>query len=635
MPPATVTADIVAVEFEARGQKYLADILKLEKGFSDRVKSMERTALATGNAMTIAGSQALKGAQGVQKFGNNTANLASQLNDIAVTLASGQSPFTVALQQGTQINQILGQQGVRGAVGALAGAFTSLINPVSLATFAFIALGGTALQALSSIIPQTESATDALKAHAEFLEGLVKGYESAEDAVDDYIEAASRLPRGVIELNIGEEFEKAKKQVQEFTNFAGQLGPVLAGSLNSTERELGELLVRFNDGQISAEELATELTRIGQQDFGILGFGLRNVVDQLTQGALKAYAFGDAINQVINASHVLAGVFQDQTLTDFFDENSFDKTLESLKDLTPELRTQQQIIEDTYTKALGNPALTEEARKQLEAARDTAIAAQNTLEARKEAEKASNKAASASQREREAVEELIKTLEFEQSLIGMTNEQKAVAIALRQAGAAATEQERLRIEELTLATMAEQQAVDDAKKSMEEWQDLSANLLTGFLKDLKAGKSAAEALGNVFDNLANKLIEIAAQQLVAAAFGAFFPGGAALGGLFGGLFGGGKASGGPVQAGHGYPVGERGPEFFIPNRGGTIVPHASLSAGGSGATKVTLEVQEGAAFSSRIREVSGPQSVEITRGGIKTYDGALPNRTAEQDSRYR
>ena len=46
-------------------------------------------------------------------------------------------------------------------------------------------------------------------------------------------------------------------------------------------------------------------------------------------------------------------------------------------------------------------------------------------------------------------------------------------------------------------------------------------------------------------------------------------------------FGGGKAMGGPVNAGTSYVVGERGPELFVPNTAGTIVPNGG---GGRGNT---------------------------------------------------
>ncbi len=47
------------------------------------------------------------------------------------------------------------------------------------------------------------------------------------------------------------------------------------------------------------------------------------------------------------------------------------------------------------------------------------------------------------------------------------------------------------------------------------------------------------------------------------------------------LFGGERAMGGPVNAGTSYMVGERGPELFMPNTNGTIIPNNKLSGGGT------------------------------------------------------
>jgi phage-related minor tail protein len=40
-----------------------------------------------------------------------------------------------------------------------------------------------------------------------------------------------------------------------------------------------------------------------------------------------------------------------------------------------------------------------------------------------------------------------------------------------------------------------------------------------------------------------------------------------------------KAIGGPVQAGSPYMVGERGPEMFVPNQSGSIVPNKKMGGG--------------------------------------------------------
>jgi len=51
-------------------------------------------------------------------------------------------------------------------------------------------------------------------------------------------------------------------------------------------------------------------------------------------------------------------------------------------------------------------------------------------------------------------------------------------------------------------------------------------------------------------------------------------------GLIDKAFGGGRATGGPVNAGTSYIVGEKGPELFVPNSNGSIVPNNRLNSGG-------------------------------------------------------
>lgn len=55
----------------------------------------------------------------------------------------------------------------------------------------------------------------------------------------------------------------------------------------------------------------------------------------------------------------------------------------------------------------------------------------------------------------------------------------------------------------------------------------------------------------------------------------------AISGVFDTVFGGGRAMGGPVNAGTSYVVGERGPELFMPNTSGTIIPNNRLGGGGT------------------------------------------------------
>ncbi len=95
------------------------------------------------------------------------ANLVSQFNDIGVMLAAGQNPLQLALQQGTQISQVLTQMGGGvGALRALGSAFVGMLNPVSLATIGVIGFGAAAVQWLipaKEEAKKTKSAFDQLK----------------------------------------------------------------------------------------------------------------------------------------------------------------------------------------------------------------------------------------------------------------------------------------------------------------------------------------------------------------------------------------------------------------------------------------------------------------------------------------
>jgi len=59
----------------------------------------------------------------------------------------------------------------------------------------------------------------------------------------------------------------------------------------------------------------------------------------------------------------------------------------------------------------------------------------------------------------------------------------------------------------------------------------------------------------------------------------------ALGGVIENVFGGGRANGGPVRSGTSYIVGERGPELFVPNTNGLIIPNGQSMSGNSGSNQ--------------------------------------------------
>lgn len=88
-------------------------------------------------------------------------NLTAQFNDVGVMLAAGQSPLLLAVQQGTQISQVLGGAGAAGAVRSLGAAFLGMLNPTSIAIFGTIAGLGFLTQGLRGLFGETRSVEDA------------------------------------------------------------------------------------------------------------------------------------------------------------------------------------------------------------------------------------------------------------------------------------------------------------------------------------------------------------------------------------------------------------------------------------------------------------------------------------------
>jgi tape measure domain-containing protein len=108
------------------------------------------------------------------------------------------------------------------------------------------------------------------------------------------------------------------------------------------------------------------------------------------------------------------------------------------------------------------------------------------------------------------------------------------------------------------------------------------------------GKSLQQIASKVLVDIANQLIRIFVIEQAVSAIKSFLSpfnpstplgaGGGMVGkfGTFGPNYGiAQRALGGPVTAGSPYLVGERGPELFMPSRGGSIIPNNALGGGGT------------------------------------------------------
>lgn len=126
--------------------------------------------------------------------------------------------------------------------------------------------------------------------------------------------------------------------------------------------------------------------------------------------------------------------------------------------------------------------------------------------------------------------------------------------------------------------------------------ELSGAMSTSLIGLVNGTNTAKEAFASMFQSIGKTMVDTATQMLskslMTGLLGGGDPGGGLLGSIFGlgggggggglgsllgGLFGG-RAAGGNVDRGHAYPVGERGPEIFVPDTGGQIIPNHRAQA---------------------------------------------------------
>lgn len=158
---------------------------------------------------------------------------------------------------------------------------------------------------------------------------------------------------------------------------------------------------------------------------------------------------------------------------------------------------------------------------------------------------------------------------------------------------------------------------DKLRDLAEKARDLKANLEDAAVRGLRSMEDAmvdvfmgTKNLKDAFKDMARSIIsDLIRIQIRKSIIGP-------LSGFLGGLFGGGKAIGGPVRGGTPYMVGERGPEMFVPNSSGTIVPNNKMGGGG---VVVNQTINLSAGVSQTVRaEVAGmlPQIQEAAKSAV-------------------
>jgi GH24 family phage-related lysozyme (muramidase) len=144
-----------------------------------------------------------------------TRNIGFQLNDIAQGLLAGTSPFTIMAQQTSQITQALdGLDKGTSKVGAIMGAFRSLLNWQTLVTAAAIYGTGALIQYFTESEKAAKKADDVWKRHADAISGLKDAYGDAAKGLDE-IGKPSHASRLLDAQRVKDELNDLRKTFRE------------------------------------------------------------------------------------------------------------------------------------------------------------------------------------------------------------------------------------------------------------------------------------------------------------------------------------------------------------------------------------------------------------------------------------
>ncbi|NGP18925.1 phage tail length tape measure family protein [Devosia aurantiaca] len=338
----------------------------------------------------------------------NTANIAAQFQDIGVTAAMGMSPIMIALQQGTQLSAVL--NGMQSPIKGLAAGLMSIVNPVSLLTIGFVALAAAAVQWFASASAGSEESVRTLQDHKTWLNELLAGYDAVAEAATKTVEAATRLPEGVVRsdltANLLEQYIAAQALQQRISDTRNEIAEMATFLRETMDIGLG---VGDNTAAIAAGAQQIEVIR----DLGLSSRNTAAELEQVMVAARELYNTVDdpSVQQMAKRFYDLAlELFNVQaqaeatrsalaTLNNMdiqisvqADTSAAISAIEDLKRMMPELRSVREQARDSLNEALGkapDEILRQAARNQYA---DT-IAALDERDRRDEAAKLASKAA--------------------------------------------------------------------------------------------------------------------------------------------------------------------------------------------------------------------------------------------------
>lgn len=434
-----------------------------------------------------------------------TGNLVAQLNDIGMIMAAGQNPLQLAIQQGTQITQVIGPMGAAGAARALGTAFLGMLNPISLVTFGVIAAGAAMVEWLTSASEDTSAAAAEMERLQAAIEGLVAETEklrlergmmlSGADTTEEQtvLEGTRRL--------LAERRALVDELAESYTRMGRAAGTAGADAIRAKQQEL-TLQIQKLDAALAEEDAQRALTAATERNVAVSeklkdsALGIASAIQSADGSNLQAAfaaAFPTARSLLAMAQGIISTIGGAAELQAIQSGKNYEASLGNQSSGPDAARTRVQF---------GGAIKMSPSGAGLPAVRIPGGGGGGGGAARDEAD---------------ALQELITGLQDEIAVLRTTNPIQQEMLRNREALAGATEAERAQVEELIATREREQAAMEGLQNAAQ-----------------MGGNALIDALMGA-DDAGRRLIE----TLLQAGLQAALLGEGPLAGLFGGGGGGG------------------------------------------------------------------------------------------------
>lgn len=286
-------------------------------------RAMVGNAEASASAF-LAFPDAQEGAKNIGLASHEMTNLTYQMNDIVMMLASGQSPFLMMMQQGSQITQIMGPRGLGQILPAIGQALVNLISPTTLLLAGVTAGGYAAYAAYRMVVPEVEELSTIMERHRDLLDSIKEGWRESGVEARNYAKESQTILMSQMRHQSDELQKRLNSAAQDIykDQMGGAASPLLdmpqllpewaigkSSTLGPIYGEIMKLNASAKEGAADFLTFRWELTRISNDTSLPVSIrkkadALRELTDEFARGQRQLLEYADAAKRFPTAMSV-------------------------------------------------------------------------------------------------------------------------------------------------------------------------------------------------------------------------------------------------------------------------------------------------------------------------------------------